>query len=173
MTSAGRSELRRTVNRPNIPYVKLFLVLSLSGCYQEIADLASQPSPGGAVQAALNGSAMKQTTALAEAKAEPLTIEGGSADLTVSLIAVTNGTAITPLQTLAQPSVAMDLLIDSQNTAEIHMNQTGCIATQGTMHFETNTDLQISGNFSGTGVVPGTKTVCSIAGTLTTVPADR
>jgi hypothetical protein len=155
---------------------RLFLLLVFAGGCWSVIDEATQShvDPGGKVQAQMGPGQIRTTTALASAKSEPMKIQGASSELTFSLTAAQSqgGTAITDLM---QPGSASVLTIDSttRNQLEVHLDGSGCVATQGTVHLMLNDSKNIDGDFDADGTVSGGTSACHMSGQLAGVPLDK
>ncbi len=153
------------------------VLLALGGCLPSITDLipSESPSPGGTVQVAMNGGAMKTTTALVSAAKDPLHIDGVSVDLTLSLTAGDATAGVTAQSVLIQPNMTVQIELSTQTRSqlEVHLSQTGCVATEGTIHLSTNDKMLVSGDFQAAGTVAGKSDTCTIAGTLKDVPLTK
>ncbi len=162
---------------PTIYFVCLVgLPLLSGGCLDDVISEATAPhtDPGGTVQASEVTGEERTTTALANATAEPMTIQGASSELTFSLTAAdtVGGTAITDL---AQANTATSLTIypGGRNTLEIHLDGGGCLASTGTVHLSIDDASHIAGDFIITGTVSGGTAACQASGTLTAVPEEH
>jgi hypothetical protein len=151
------------------------LVVLASGCWG-VLDEATQShvDPGGTVVAQMGAGQMRTTTALASAKSEPMKIQGASNELTFSLVAAESqgGTAITDLMQPGSTSV-LTLGSTTRNQLEVHLDGSGCVATQGTVHLMLNDSKKIAGDFDADGTVSGGTSACHMSGQLADVPVDK
>ena len=143
-------------------------ILLASGClYQELT--SSHVEPGGTVTAMLDGGMPRTTTGLGDATKDPFSLSGFSPFLTFGLVAPGSKMALS----MDNTTVEVDLAPGSGVQLEIHSDGTGCSAQSGVVHLHTSGDGHVDGDFTATGLVPGTTTACSFAGTLAGIPLSR
>jgi hypothetical protein len=155
--------------------VRVALVVGLvtaSGCWLEEAT-APHVDPGGTVQVTGSGPA-RMTAAIAHAKSEPLTVEGGSSELTFYLAAADDTAGSTARADLSGPSTFVQLALtpSSRNRLEVHLGGSGCVGQTGVVHLHTDTASRLGGDFDASGTDDAGR-VCQITGTLDGVPQDR
>src|SRR5437016_3292764 len=143
------------------------------GCWSNFVD-APSVDPGGKVQAALAGGAVRATAAVARGKSEPMVIAGASAELTFSLTAADTlgGTALNDLKN-AGDTTQLQIYNGSRNKLEIHLDGGGCVAITGAVNLSLNAAGHVAGSFDADGTISGGTNTCHITGTLADVPQDR
>lgn len=153
-------------------------LVMLTGCpaiYEEV--LNPPTTAGGAVAVSVDGSDPKTTSALATAKAEPLTIEGQSANVTFFLTAADETSGSTALARLMVVDSSVDLLISptGRSKIEVHMNGSGCVSDgkSGHIHLQSGDNGKLSGDYELSGTVANSTTACVLSGTLDSIPVTK
>jgi hypothetical protein len=146
------------------------LVALCGGCYSPVTELITpHVEPGGAVQASLDAGPMQTTKALADATADPMTVNGTSALLVFGMIIGDDDLSGQPAkaQLLAGSAVQMTVSPTSRAQLSVHMDGRSCAATTAVVHLTPDGKGNINGDFAGSG------TGCQLGGTLTGVPIDQ
>ncbi len=142
-----------------------------AGCYSPVNELvATHVEPGGAVMAALGAGPMTSTKALADETADPMTVDGTSAELVFGLIVGDDDWSGMPAKTqlLANTSVQMTVTPTSRAQLSVHTGGQSCAATSAVVHLLVpDASGHLNGDFSGSG------DGCTFSGTLSAVPVDR
>jgi hypothetical protein len=151
------------------------LLLLLSGCLDYSAVVDDVTDPGGAVKASMDAGRVAMTTALGNAKNDPLVVTGGSTELTFSLTAAADDGGTSARTLLAMPGGHATITLDpaSSSHLEIHTGGSGCVAQHGTVHLSLDQSNQLDGDFSALGNVFGGTAGCRIDGTLAGVPVEH
>jgi hypothetical protein len=160
------------------------VLLALPGCIDSVIEeaTATQYNPGGTVLATMALGAVsgtqRTTPALAKYTAEPMTIQGSSAQLTFSLTAADSlgGTAITDLVAIGDTST-LTLYPTGRNQLEVHLDGDGCLAPSatgsGTIHLSLDEKMHIDGSFDVQGNTTSAGDTCHITGTLADIPTEH
>ena len=143
-----------------------------AGCYSPIDELtATHVTAGGTVTAMLDAGPAFTTTALADATAQPMTLEGTSPALVFGLIFGTDD--LTGLsahdQLIAGAGVQMTVTPSGTVQLSVHANGGGCAATTGTViHLISDGNGHLNGDFSGSG-----DTCQTMSGTFASIPLSQ
>jgi hypothetical protein len=149
--------------------IALLVAFASSGCvYDELT--SPHTEPGGTVTATLNGGAPHTSTGLGMAGGDPFSLSGFSPILTFGLTAPSASTAGLAMLNTA---IELDFQPGGSVQLEIHADGTGCSGQVGVVHLHTGGNTDVAGDFSATGVVPGTSEPCTLQGTLDAIPVTR
>ncbi|HEY2747414.1 MAG TPA: hypothetical protein VGL86_22480 [Polyangia bacterium] len=143
-----------------------------AGCYSPIDEIvATHITPGGTVSATLDASPAYTTTALADATAQPMTLEGTSPALVFGLIFGTDDLTGLPAhdQLLVGAGVQMTVTPSGTVQLSVHAGGGSCAATTGTViHLISDGNGHLNGDFSGSG-----DTCQAMSGTFASIPLSQ
>lgn len=142
------------------------------GCYSPVDELlATHVAPGGTVSAMLDAGPAFTTTAIADATAQPMTLEGSSPALVFGIVFGTDDLTGLPAHDQLIAGFGVQMTVTPAGTVQLsaHANGGGCVATTGTViHLISDGNGHLNGDFSGTG-----ETCQTLSGTLTGIPLSQ
>jgi hypothetical protein len=147
------------------------IALVCAGCYSPVGELvATHVEPGGSVTASLDGGAsLVMTAALADGAAQPMNIEGTSADLVFGLIFGSDDLTGMPAsaQLLAGQPVQMTVRSTGSVQLSVHLGGMSCAANTAVIHLTPDGNGHVNGDYSGAG------DACEMMGTLSGIPINQ
>jgi hypothetical protein len=147
------------------------IALVCAGCYSPVGELvATHVEPGGTVTASLDGGAsLVMTAALADGAAQPMNIEGTSADLVFGLIFGSDDLTGMPAsaQLLAGQPVQMTVRSTGSVQLSVHLGGMSCAANTAVIHLTPDGNGHVNGDYSGAG------DACEMMGTLSGIPINQ
>jgi hypothetical protein len=147
------------------------IALVCAGCYSPVDELvATHVEPGGTVTASLDGGAsLVMTAALADGAAQPMNIEGTSAQLVFGLIFGSDDLTGMPAsaQLLAGQPVQMTVRSTGSVQLSVHLDGTSCAANTAVIHLTPDGKGHVDGDYSGVG------DACQMMGTLMGIPINQ
>jgi hypothetical protein len=151
------------------------LALVLSGCV--IDELtATHVSPGGTLTATLGTGPEHTCTAIVDATADPITINGFSAALTFGLVGATDAAGANVHGEVAKAPAMLTIQIapGGANQLELHADGGGCAAHQAIVNLRLDGSDRMQGDFQVTsGADTSTGAACQFSGTLLNIPVSR
>ena len=145
-------------------------LLLCAGCYSPVDELvATHVEPGGAITASLDTGPMVMTTAIADATAQPMTLEGTSPTLVFGLIFGVDDLTGRPAHDQLMAGSAVQMTVSSAGTVQlsVHANGGSCPANAAVIHLTPDGNGHLNGDFSGTG------DTCQFSGTLSGIPINQ
>jgi hypothetical protein len=142
----------------------------VGGCYSPVGELiATHIEPGGAITASLDAGPMLQVKALADAKNDPMVVDGNSALLVFGLIVGDDNVTGMPAKDLllAGTAVTMTVTDTSRVRLSVHLNGHSCASTTAVVHLTPDGKGHLDGDFAGSG------SGCQLGGTISQVPIDH
>ena len=150
---------------------RLAAIALVCGCYSPVGELvATHVEPGGSVTASLDGGAsLVMTAALADGAAQPMNIEGTSADLVFGLIFGSDDLTGMPAsaQLLAGQPVQMTVRSTGSVQLSVHLGGMSCAANTAVIHLTPDGNGHVNGDYSGAG------DACEMMGTLSGIPINQ
>jgi hypothetical protein len=150
----------------------LVCAFACAGCYSPVDELlATHVTAGGTVTATLGTGPAVTTTAIADATAQPMTLEGTSPALVFGIIFGTDDLTGLPAhdQLLAGAGVQMTVTPSGTVQLSVHANGTSCAATTGTViHLISDGNGHLNGDFTGSG-----GDGCQMSGTISAIPLSQ
>ncbi len=156
--------------------LRLLPLFCLCGCW-DITDLAPDDgrAAAGSIQSMLNSGVAHTTTGAGTISTDPVTVQGVSSVLTFALTAGDADNGDTAKLALITHNVLIELPLSptSRSKLEVHEDNSGCVASGGTVHLQVDDTYALSGDFEVTGIVFGGTDPCTANGTLTGVPVNH
>ncbi len=147
------------------------LLALLPGCYSPVTELVTpHVQAGGAVTASLDGGAdVVMTTALADGTAQPMNIEGTSADLVFGLIFGADDLTGMPATAQLLGGHAVQMTVSSTGTVQlsVHLGGHSCAANTAVIHLTPDGKGHVDGDYSGAG------DGCQMSGLVMGVPISQ
>jgi hypothetical protein len=146
------------------------VALACVGCYSPVTELvATHVEAGGTISAALNAGAPQTTKALADASAQPMTLEGTSPSLVFGLIFANDDYSGLSAQAQLLAGLSVQMTVSATNTVQlsVHLDQQSCAANSAVIHLTPDSNSNLNGDFSGTG------DTCTMSGTLAGIPMNK
>lgn len=145
-------------------------LLLFGGCYSPVGELvASHVEPGGAISASLDAGPQTTVKALADARRDPMVVDGNSAALVFGLVVGDDDAGGMAGKTLllAGSAVTMTVTATSRARLSVHLNGQGCAATTALVHLTPDGKGHLDGDFAGSG------DGCQLGGSISQVPIDK
>lgn len=143
----------------------------VGGCYSPVQELVTpHVEPGGTLTATLDAGPPLTTTAIADATAQPMTLEGTSPFLVFGLIFGVDDLTGLPAHDQLMAGSAVQMTVTPAGTVQLslHANGGSCPAGAGTViHLLPDGNGHLNGDFSGSG---GS---CQFSGTLSGIPISQ
>lgn len=145
-------------------------LFALAGCYSPVEELVTpHVEPGGTITAALDTGPPLTTKALADATAQPMTLEGTSPALVFGLIFGVDDLTGLPAHDQLVAGSAVQMTVSSAGTVQlsVHMSGRSCAANTAVIHLMPDGNGHLNGDFSGAG------DTCQFSGTLAGIPINQ
>lgn len=143
------------------------LALVCAGCYSPVTELVTpHAEAGGTLTAMLDAGPAFTTKALANASAQPMTLQGTSASLVFGLIFGVDDLTGMPAhdQVVAGHEVRMTVSATGTVQLSVHASGRSCAANTAAVHLVPDGNGHLDGDFSGLG------DGCQMSGTFAGIP---
>ncbi len=158
--------------RPLAAAVLVCAFAACAGCDSPLDEiLATHITPGGTVTAMLDTGPAVTTTAIADATAQPMTLEGSSPALVFGIVFGTDDLTGLPAHDQLIAGFGVQMTVSPAGTVQlsVHANGGGCAGQTGTViHLISDGNGHVNGDFSGTG-----DTCQTLSGTITGIPLSQ
>jgi hypothetical protein len=146
------------------------LALVCAGCYSPVTELVTpHVEPGGTLTAMLDAEPAVTTKAIADATAQPMTLEGTSPTLVFGLIfGVDDLTGLSAHdQLVAGHEVRMTVTSSGTVQLSVHASGRSCAANTAAIHLVPDGNGNLNGDFSGLG------DACQMSGLFMAIPISQ
>jgi hypothetical protein len=146
------------------------LALVCAGCYSPVTELVTpHVEPGGTLTAMLDAEPAVTTVAIADATAQPMTLEGTSPTLVFGLIFGVDDFTGMPAHDQLVAGHEVHMTVTSTGTVQLSVHASGrsCAANTAAIHLVPDGNGHLNGDFTGLG------DACQMSGTFMGIPINQ